>query len=254
MRDHGTESRERAHSFLSRHGYSKGGECHAEGGPVHAIAKRTIVKALRQHENAEHEGHHEKLKLKAGGAVDGERSKHRPDRRARGGESEHLRKDEDDKEYSGHMKEGDAGDSGEADGRARGGEEPKHKGGGGKGHHIGAVNIAIGNPEKEQMAKQQGVQAGMQIGMQKGAAMAAHGAPGGAPPPRPPMAPPPGAMPPGAGMPPGAMPPGAMPPRPPMAPPPGAGMPPPGMRPPGQKDGGEVRVREHHRRRAGGAL
>lgn len=47
--------------------------------------KRTVKKAIREHENAEHQGKHEKLKLKAGGKVEGKRPAHRPDRRARGG-------------------------------------------------------------------------------------------------------------------------------------------------------------------------
>jgi hypothetical protein len=128
------------------------------------------------------------------------------------------------------------------------GGEHKGKKEGGGGHHIGAVNIAIGNPEKEQQAKQQGIQAGMQAGMQKGM-MAARGGAGGPPPGAggPPPGPPPGAMPPRppmAGPPPGAMPPGGAPPG---GPPPGA-MPP---RPPGVKDGGMIHVREHTRRKGG---
>lgn len=195
MRDHGTEARERAHSFLSRHRYS-GGECgEASGGAVAKVAKRIVTKALRQHETAEHGGKHEKLRLKSGGEVRGEESKGRPDR----------------------------------------------KGGHGK---IGAVNIAIGNPEKEKMAEQMGLQKGIQIGAQAAAAKA--GGAGGPPmmAPHPPMGGPPGGMPPGAGPPPGAMPPGA-------GAPPG-GMPP---RPPGvMASGGEVKVRGHTRRRAGGAV
>jgi hypothetical protein len=195
MRDHGTEARERAHSMLAKHRYS-GGECgKASGGQVAKTARR----AVREHENAQHGGKHEPLKLKSGGAVDGEPSESRPDRRARGGE---------------------------------------HKSGG-KGK-IGAVNIMVGHTgAEEQQAKQEGMQAGMQQGVQVGARVAAQKMGGGAGgPPRPPMAgPPPGGMPPG--MPPGAPPPGAMPPRP---------------MPPQMAKGGEVRVREHHRRRAGGAV
>jgi hypothetical protein len=209
MKDHGKESRDRAHSFLSRHGYS-GGECAREdGGEVsHEHVRAVKSKGTR---------------LATGGSVPG-------------------RKD------GGGMKEGSSGTTGETEGRAKGG---KHEGGKG-GHHIGAVNIAIGNPEKEQMAKQQGIQAGMQAGLQKGA-MAGRGAGG------PPVGPPPGGPPPGAAMPP----PGAMPPRPPMPPPGGApgGMPPgaapPGAMPPrpmGVKRGGEVHVKEHVRRRRGGAM
>lgn len=244
MRDHGKEARERAHSFLDRHHY-KGGEIkHEDGGDVSkAAVKRVVKSAISQHEHEEHLGLHTKLKLKSGGKVDGKKSEHRPDRKARGGE-------EEDREYEGsHMKPELSEETGETEGRARGGGEEKHGGKKGGGHHIGAVNIAIGNPEKEQAAHQQGIQQGLQVGMQKGA-MAAHGGGGGPPmaPPHPPMGPPGGApmappppRPPVAGPPPGAMPPGA-------GAPPGA-MPP---RPMGVKDGGEVHVREHHRRKAGG--
>ena len=69
----------RAHRMLRDGGYKGGGEV--------KVAKRVVRKALREHENAEHGGKHEKLKLKAGGAVHGEQSEHRPDRRARGGET-----------------------------------------------------------------------------------------------------------------------------------------------------------------------
>lgn len=252
MRDHGVESRERAESFLSRHHYT-GGECgKASGGAIAHEAKKIVTKALREHENAEHGGKHERLKLKSGGRVHGKHSEHRPDRRRRaeGGSTEELRRDEGEHEYSGHMKAESDRESGETEGRARGG---RHGGEHGKGK-IGAVNIAIGNPEKEQMAKQQGLQAGLQAGIQKGVMAARAGAggpppgaggpPPGAPPPRPPMAGPPG----GGMPPPGAIPGGAM--------PPGAGAPPGAMmaRPPGAKRGGEIKVREHHRRRAGGGV
>lgn len=253
MKDHGVEARERAHHMLSRGGYS-GGECSkADGGKVSAATVAVVKKAVHEHDQQEHPGKHTKLRLKAGGEVHGKKEHHRPDRRARGGGH-----DEDaDEKLTRHMPEGDSGDSGETEGRAKGGRHGK--GGGEEKGKIGAVNIAIGNPEKEQQAKQQGVQAGMQIGMQKGAQMAkagGGGAPGGGPPmpPHPGMGgPPPGGPPPGGGMPPGgAPPPGGM--RPPGAPPPG-GMPP-GGPPPGmmRKDGGKIRVREHERRRSGGSV
>jgi hypothetical protein len=257
MRDHGTEARERAHHMLSRGGYS-GGECgKAAGGEIAKVAKRIVTKAVHEHDKQEHPGKHTRLRLKAGGEVHGKKAEHRPDRRARGG----VVKPFDDDEASegremakasgeraepavltggsyGYPTKGDPDRQPKARGghveeRARGG---KHEGKGGKGH-IGAVNIAIGNPEKEQQAKQQGVQAGMQMGMQKGAQAVAQklqGAggppPGAGGPPRPPMAGPPGGPPPGA--PPGAMPPGAG------GPPPGA---PPGMMP--RKHGGKIERR-----------
>lgn len=240
MKDHGVEARERAHHMLSRGGYS-GGECsEADGGKVSKATIAVVKKAVHEHDKQEHPGKHTKLRLKAGGEVHGKKEAHRPDRRARGGEMEDA-----DEKLMRHNPEGSSGESGEAEGRAKGG---RHEGGG-KGK-IGAVNIAIGNPEKEQQAKQQGVQAGMQIGMQKGAAMAKAGAGG-----------PPGAPPPGAG--PGGPP---MPPHPMAGPPPGAGGPPPGGMPPGgpppgapppgmmRKDGGKIHVKEHERRRAGGGL
>jgi hypothetical protein len=232
--------------MLSRGGYSAGECAKKDGGSVRAEAEKLVKRGVAEHENHEHGGKHTKLRLKAGGEVHGKKAHERPDRRARGGS--HDDDDADDKLTS-HMPEGDSGETGETEGRKRGGEHGK--GGEGKGK-IGAVNIAIGNPEKEQQAKQEGVQAGMQIGMQKGAQMAHAGAGGPPPgggaggppmPPRPPMAGPPGGMPPG-GAPPGAMPPGAG------GPPPGA--PPPGAMP--RKSGGKVHVREHERRRSGGGI
>lgn len=114
------------------------------------------------------------------------------------------------------------------DRRARGGSvKDKHEGGG----KIGAVNIAVGNPEKEQMAAAQGKQEGIKQGMMMAKAGAGAGAPGGGmPPPHPPMGgPPPGGMPPPGGG-------GA----PPMGAPPGGGMPPPGGAMMPHKRGGKV--------------
>ena len=142
------------------------------------------------------------------------------------------------------MPEGSDGhDIVEDEGRARGGrhEGKKHHEGGGKGK-IGAVNIAIGNPDREMAAKKEGVQAGLQLGAKMGGAGGAGGPPPGGPPP--------GAMPPHPMLPPGAG----------MAPPPGVsgppgipqGGPPPGMPP--RARGGMIKVKEHERRRSGGGV
>ena len=182
-------------------------------------------------------------KRKRGGGIHGEGVKHRPDKRARGGGLGEL-------EEKKHDLPNDAqGNVNEASARARGGHVPK-----GKGKTI--INIDAshkGDPEKEQMAKQEGMKAGAQMVAQK--MQGAGGAPGGgAPPmpPHPPMMPPPGGMPPGAmpGMPPGGAPP-MPPPRPPM-PPPGAGGPP-GMIPhPPMRDGGRMRNPSNGRFLGGG--
>lgn len=70
----------RAELLLRDSGYKGGGEVR-----VARAAKRIVRKDLKEHENAEHGGKHEHLKLKAGGAVHGKESEERPDRRARGG-------------------------------------------------------------------------------------------------------------------------------------------------------------------------
>ena len=212
MRDMADGARERARKMLCSGGYSKGGDIKQ----MKSIARR----AVHQHEVAEHEGKETHLKLKSGGAVHGKKAAERPDRKARGGSTEERRLDESDTLNAGHMKQGESGETGENEGRARGGgAEKKGKGGGGKGHT--QINIAIGNPEKEQMAHQQGMQEGAQVGAKAvigklagagagGPPPGAGGLPPGGPPPgmaRPPMAGPP----PGAGMPPGGPPPGMMP-------------------------------------------
>lgn len=57
------------------------------GGRLETVAgvKGLVAKAVREHENHEHGGKHTKLKLRHGGAVDGEAPRHRADRRAKGG-------------------------------------------------------------------------------------------------------------------------------------------------------------------------
>ena len=89
--------------------------------------------------------------------------------------------------------------------------------------HVGAVNIKVGQADQgeKQMAARQGMQAGMQMGARAAMQRMAGPAAGGGPPigPRP--------------------------------------MPPAGIAaaaPGGIKDGGKIRVREHERRRAGGAV
>lgn len=113
------------------------------------------------------------------------------------------------------------------------------------GHKKGGLNIIIKNqpmhPAEKQMAAQQGAQQGMRIGAALGARQAAArmGGAGAASPPAPGAAGP-GRLPiagPGGGGPPGMPPVGAPPPR-------------PGM----MSKGGEVRVKEHYRRKAGGRV
>lgn len=177
------------------------------------------------------------LKRKAGGAIHGRGAKHRPDRRARGGECEGMAEggrleafDQPNDAQGNRNPHGGQGQAASA--LARGGELKERKGGGKT-----VINIHHGDPEREEMAKQKGMQQGVQVGAKLAAARG--GAGGGGPmaggaPPRPPMMPPPGGMP--MGMPPGGAPPMAgmggppmappapPPPRPPMAGPPG-GMP-----------------------------
>ena len=176
--------------MLKESGYHDG-PGYAKGGDVKQV-KKLIRKGFKEHENAEHGGKHEVLKLKRGGAVKGEASEDRPDRRARGGK-------------------------------------------------VGAVaiNIHSGDPAKEKMAQQQGMQQGMQVGAKLGARAMAQKMAGAGGPPHPPMAPPAGPMgaaPPMMGGGPGA---------------PGAGMPPGGGP---LARGGEVKVRGHVRRKAGGRI
>lgn len=208
MRDMAEGERARARKMLCSGGYKGGGEIKE----MKTIARR----AIHEHEVEKHEGKPTHLKLKSGGAVHGNKSEGRPDRKARGGSTEERREDESDKLNAGHMKQGDSGEMGENEGRARGGgAEKKGKSGGKSGHT--QINIAIGNPEKEQMAHQQGMQEGAKAIVQKLAGAGAGGPPPGAGGP-PPGGPPPGmARPPMAGPPPGGPPPGA--------PPPGAMMP-----------------------------
>lgn len=69
---------ERDHADQLRH--------HAAGGKVE---KKMIISALRQHEDAEHGGKHEKIKLKDGGSVEGRKSKARMDRPGKKSERKH---------------------------------------------------------------------------------------------------------------------------------------------------------------------
>ncbi len=74
----------RATKLLRAHGYRVGGEV-SHRDPDAAEDKRMVEKAVHQHEKHEHGGNLTKLKLKTGGAVHGEHSAARPDKRARGG-------------------------------------------------------------------------------------------------------------------------------------------------------------------------
>jgi hypothetical protein len=156
-------------------GYKGGGEVKV----ARRVAKRVATRALREHENAEHGGKHEALKLKHGGEVKGSAPASRPDRRAMGGET-----------------------------------MPHHGGSGKSKGKIGTVNIRVGNAPEALQAEQMGRQQGTAIGAKLASAAPRPpmgpmpgGAPTGAPPPRPPMMPPGGApgMPSPAMRPPGVM-------------------------------------------------
>lgn len=206
---------ERGKEALSKAGYAVGGKI------TMPRVKRVVRRGIAEHETEEHGGRHGKITLKAGGSVRGEKAKERPDRQRRA-------------------------DGGGIEGRAMGGEMP-HRSGGGRGGKakVGTVNIKIGgkgegaggqpDPAAMQAAQHQGIQQGMRMGAALGARQAGAGMQ------RPPMGgPPPGAGGLPAGGPPGGMPPGGPP------PPGGGGMP--------VRDGGEIHVREHQRRRAGGSV
>lgn len=230
----GTETAEsRGHKMMKAAGYADGG--HVRSHPDEAEDKKLIKKevgkarikirakggALAHPEDAE-EKQYEDMKLKGGGKVDGKHAAARPDRkrRAEGGDL--------------------AMEPGEP--MAHGGAEKKH-GGKKEGHgKVGTVNVVVGKGGDDEAGKQQAMQEGIQLGAKQVLAKMQGAGAGG--PPHPPMGMPPGggAPPPpgmGAGLPPGAM-------------PPGAGMPPP--RPQGIKRGGKVHVKEHERRKAGGAI
>lgn len=177
-----THPRERAHRALREAGYSTGGDVKADKAQDAAM----IRSALRQHENAEHGGKHEQIKLKRGGKVKGGACEARPDKRARGG----------------HVTE-------PVEARARGGKT------GGKSKGV-TINLVTGKGDgggDAMAAHQAGMQQGAALGARAAAAkMAGMGAgasppgagpmPGGPPPmagPRPPMPPP------GPGGPPGPL-------------------------------------------------
>lgn len=82
---HEREGRGRARALISRAGYSPVGGHFSKGGDAGDDAKdrSMILSALRQHENAEHGGKHERIKLADGGMVDGSSSMSRGDRPSR---------------------------------------------------------------------------------------------------------------------------------------------------------------------------
>lgn len=177
---------------MKRAGYKVGGAVHRDADEAQDAAM--VKKGIRQHEAHDHKGEKPtKLKLRAGGHVEGDKARHRIDRRARGGAL------------------------------------PGKKG--------GNINIILktGEPAaQKQLAAQQGLKQGMQMGAALGARQAA------------------GAMQRMTQRPP--MPPGAAPGQLPTAPP--GGPPNPGMPQAAGAlaTGGMVKVREHTRRKAGGAV
>lgn len=201
------------------------------GGRGDAAADRVMItKAIREHESHDHRGETPtKLHLKAGGHVEGGKSRKRLDRagrakRADGGKVNSIYRSRNGGEGASSDGEGrDAAGEKQAarahveqkrdvdayardrladGGRARGGHASRSRRGGKASH----VNVIVTPGQDRPMP----------------IPVPAAGA-GGAPMARPPMAPmgPPGMPPGGGGMPPGGMPPGA---RPPMMPPGGAGM------------------------------
>lgn len=162
-----------AHEHPGRHVAERqlreGGYHRPRDGNIHGDARadaKMVRSAINQHDDQLHGGKKTKLRLKSGGRVHGEEPGCRPDRRARGGET-------------------------------------------GKKH--GKVQITVnaapaGDPQREAMARQQGVQQGAQMGARAVASRLA-GAGGGGPPPggvpmRAPMAGGPPMAPAGAGGPP----------------------------------------------------
>jgi hypothetical protein len=163
------EEQAQAKAMLHRGGYASGGRLRQEEKRDDLKDKRTIKKAVRQHESHDHPGKPKTdLKLKRGGVAAGRAPEPRMDRRARGGA----------------MTE-----------KQRGHGSPK----GGKG-----VNVNIISPGAAQDEKKQAAQAGMQAGVRMGAAAASRPKPAMAPPPPGAGG---GGMPPGGGAPPAAMPP-----------------------------------------------
>lgn len=268
---------ERGHRALREGGYAHGGHVDVEQD------KAMITKALRQHENAEHGGHHEKLRLKRGGKIKGKKSKEHVGRqkRAAGGAIEDENADaelsprprpEERRQPAGdhRLAERHLPGDGEPSGRASGGEvDEGYEGSRGA---LSRLKDQDGEPDRSAKTYERterargGKTGGGKGGIGKVNIVIAHpgGAPGGPPgmpppggmpPPRPPMAPPMAAPPPGPGA--GAPP---MPPRPmggpPMPPGGGGPMPPPGgmpmARPQGIKHGGHVR--DHMGRFQGGGV
>jgi hypothetical protein len=184
MEDHKPmEARERGHRMLRDSGYKNGGV---------AEEKAIVRKGIRQHENAEHGGKHEKLTLRRGGMMKGAKPKHRPDRRARGGATR------DNDEITAREPDDADGNDEPNSARAMGGRtrsKPAGKGGHGKVQ----INIVAGGGHPPVPAPGMVPRPPMPSGPPMGASRPmppAGGAPMGGPPP--------GAMPPG-GMPAGAM-------------------------------------------------
>jgi len=202
---HAEETKAREH--MRRAGYSLGGIIgRARGGKVHpdaAADKKMVEKGVHQHERHDHKGEPlTKLKLTRGGHVEGEGTRHRIDRRARGG------------------------------------SVPSGKGHKGKGVNLNVI-IHGADPAAQQQAHKQGAMEGMRLGAALGARRAAANMQRPMPvPPNPGMPTVPG----GAMRPP---PPGVVPTLPPR---------PPGGAPGLLAKGGVVHVREHVRRKAGGAV
>jgi hypothetical protein len=206
---------------LKQSGYATGGAVHDDEAEDKELIKKELGKA--------------RIKVRAGGKVEGKKPEHRPDRRARGGSIDSGLNGvaSVDRRYEAEGIDQPHG----PEHRADGGQTGMHRGGKGKGPKNITIIVGKGGDDdgKAQMAHQAGLQQGAQIG----AKMAA----GAGGPPRPPIGPPGG----------GPMPGGS-----PIAgPPPGAGGPPmpprPGMPPQMARDGGKIKVRAHERR-AGGTV
>ena len=229
---HETRKEHEAHArkHVAKAGYKAGGDI-----------KRVVRKGIREHEDAEHGGKHEKLKLKAGGKVHGKHPSKRLDKHGR--EKHDLGAPVGTPPMMGNpqvrpmqaspmqpVSMAPGLPTGLRPGMEKRGGKVEHKkrargGSTGKGEGKGKVNVIVHT----------GSQEALQQGMRMGAAMGARQAAGQ-------MAPKP-PMPPGAPM--GGMPQQPM----------GGGMPPggaPGMRPPGLKTGGKVKY-PHPNAGGGGA-
>lgn len=189
------------HAHFKRQGHSDhAAKLRAFGGKADEKAdKKMIVKAIRQHENAEHGGKHEKLTLKTGGKA--KHHAHRPSRKAKADGGRITQPDQDARNKRENYGSNNLKREVHADGGRLG--APKRKSSGSKGHgsHVNVI-VAPGQSAPHPVP--------VPVPMRPPGAAGPPPPPAGAMPPRPMM--PPGAgpvgMPPGGGGGPPIMPPG----------------------------------------------